>query len=286
VVISLHLRPSATRRHLLSSLHHSLASTYPVPHTHLNLSQQLLSFTLMDLLPKIRFALFALVLIFSLVELALCAKNITITNAGLFIDDGFEILMLSPFFFPFVAFGLAIAVMTLLFLIPIMVIDVLRKGAVTSMIAFELAWTGLFWILWLAVAADATAPGIFKNCNFEDDRVETICDQFPAIQGLAFFNWLLLLGWWVTLGVLAFNLRRRTNNPNLWRQSVADARISMAESRPSGGFMFRRGARSGGGVGTESYDVGDSAGSRKETVYEHFASPQKPTSAQLAHDRV
>jgi hypothetical protein len=188
----------------------------------------------MNFLPKIRFALFAIVLLFSLVELALCAKNISLTKAGLFIDDGFEILQLSPFFFPFVAFGLAISVLTLVFLIPIMIIDVVRKGAVTSMIAFELAWTGLFWVLWLAVAADATAPGIFKDCNFEDDRVQTLCNQFPAIQGLAFFNWILLLGWWITLLVLAFNARRKVNTPNLWRQSVADVRMSMHEPRPSG----------------------------------------------------
>lgn len=193
----------------------------------------------MDFLPKIRFALFAVVLLFSVVELGLCAKNISLTKAGLFIDDGFEILMLSPFFFPFVAFGLAISVLTIVFLIPIVIIDIVRKGAVTSMIAFELAWSGLFWILWLAVAADATAPGIFKNCNFEDDRVQTLCDQFPAIQGMAFFNWILLLGWWITLIVLAFNARRKVNTPNLWRQSVADVRMSMSESRPSGGFTSR-----------------------------------------------
>jgi len=197
----------------------------------------------MDFLPKIRFALFAIVILFSLVELGLCAKNISLTKAGLFIDDGFEILQLSPFFFTFVAFGLAISVLTMVFMVPIVIIDFVRKGAVTSMIAFELAWSGLFWILWLAVAADATAPGLFKNCNFEDDRVQTLCEQFPAIQGLAFFNWLLLFGWWITLCVLAFNARRKADNPNVWRQSVADVRMSMSESRPSGGFTFGRGNR-------------------------------------------
>jgi hypothetical protein len=52
------------------------------------------------------------------VELGLCAKNIHVTNKGLFLDNGAEIVQLSPFFFPFAAFGLAISVLSLLFVAP------------------------------------------------------------------------------------------------------------------------------------------------------------------------
>lgn len=185
----------------------------------------------MDYLRIIRFVLFGFVLLFSLVELGLCAKDIHVTKNGVFIDDGSEILFLSPFFFPFAAFGLAISVLSLLFMIPIIAIDLIRKNPGSSVIAFELIWTGILWVLWLAVAADATAPGIFKNCDYEDDRLATICHQFVAIQGLAFFNWLLLIGWWITLGIIAFRLRKKSNNANLWRQSVADARMSLNMAR-------------------------------------------------------
>jgi len=169
-----------------------------------------------------RCTIFGLVITFSLVELALCAKDMHVTKGGVFIDEGPEILMLSPFFFPFAAFGLATSVLTLLFLVPISIIDVVRDKAITSVLAFELIWTGILWILWLAVAADATAAGIFDNCSYEDARINTICHQFPALQGLAFFNWLLLFGWFITLGILAVNLRRTSNRTSLWRQSVVN----------------------------------------------------------------
>jgi len=186
----------------------------------------------MELIPLIRFIIFGLALFFSLVELGLCATDIHVTNKGVFLDNGAEIVQLSPFFFPFAAFGLGISVLTLLFVAPIAIIDMIRRGSFTSVIAFELIWTGLLSVLWLAVAGDATAAGIFSKCEFEDGRVNTICHQFPAIQGMAFFNWILFFGWWITLCVLAVRLRknnkRNGGNANLWRQSVVDARFSMA----------------------------------------------------------
>jgi len=194
----------------------------------------------MELLPILRFALFGLVLLFSVVELGLCAKDILVTKRGVFIDDGFEILQLSPFFFPFAAFGLAISVLTLLFITPVLIIDIVRKGALTSVIAFELIWTGIFWVLWLAVAGNATAAGIFDSCSFEDNRVDIICHQFSALQGLAFFNWLLLFGWWVTLCVLAVKLRRKSSDASLWRQSVVSTHLPTSDPQPSSsrGFKF------------------------------------------------
>jgi hypothetical protein len=131
---------------------------------------------------------------------------------------------------------------------------------------------GIFWVLWLAVGAVATAAGVFKECNFADcayiprvyrvshvnisAKIEMICRQFPAIQGLAFFNWLLraqslfiiiqgpdcnclVFGWWITLWVMVFLLRRKQadnqNNKSMWRQSVAEARMSISAPIPQDG---------------------------------------------------
>jgi len=193
----------------------------------------------MELLPACRLAIFCLTILFSIVELGLCAKDILVTKGGVFIDNGLEVLMLSPFFFPFAAFGLAVAVITLLFMVPILIIDATRKASITSVIAFELIWTGIFWVLWLAVAGNATAARVFNSCTFEDERVNTICHQFPALQGLAFFNWLLLFSWFVTLVVVAINLRRKASNASLWRQSVVSARMSIAQEAPTGGPSFK-----------------------------------------------
>ena len=62
--------------------------------------------------------LLGLVILFSLVVLALSAKDIHVTESGVFIDDGIEILQLSPFFFTFAAFGLATSVLTVMFIVP------------------------------------------------------------------------------------------------------------------------------------------------------------------------
>jgi len=189
-----------------------------------------------DTLHICRFVVFGVVLLFSLVELGLCANEIRITENGVFIDNGFEILMLSPFYFTFAAFGLATSVLTIAFMVPIIIVDLLRKGAFTSMIIVELVWTAVLWLLWLASAAESTAVGIFHVCNFEDGHLTTLCHQYPAIQGLAYFNWILLFGWWLTLLFLAIMMKRSTPDKTVWRKSIADADLSLA--RPS--LNFRR----------------------------------------------
>lgn len=60
----------------------------------------------------------AIVLLFSLCELGLCANNIRTTKQGVFIDEGQEVLLLSPFYFTFAAFGVATSALTLLFMVP------------------------------------------------------------------------------------------------------------------------------------------------------------------------
>ncbi|KAJ8086102.1 hypothetical protein PM082_004922 [Marasmius tenuissimus] len=58
-------------------------------------------------------------------------------------------------YFRFAALSIASACLTLITL-PIMIaVDMTRNAAVSSMIAFELVWLGILWILWLASAARA-----------------------------------------------------------------------------------------------------------------------------------
>jgi hypothetical protein len=61
------------------------------------------------------------------VELGLCANDLRVTKGGVFIDTGNEVLLLSPFFFPFAAFGLAISVLTIVFVLPMLVISIPSK---------------------------------------------------------------------------------------------------------------------------------------------------------------
>jgi len=130
--------------------------------------------------------------------------------------------------------ALAISIITLITLGPMLIIDLLRSGAMSSWILIEVIVVGVLSILWLATGADAAAytDGVVPNCSvFDDTNVDvglvsvnlgvlgTLCRSYQAIEAFAFLNWLLLMGYAITLVVLTFMSSNRGNS-GVWKSSV------------------------------------------------------------------
>ncbi|RDB20527.1 hypothetical protein Hypma_012390 [Hypsizygus marmoreus] len=162
-------------------------------------------------LPKIRLAAFGTVTLFSFIVLAVAAHltDISTTYFGGYYSSA--------------ALSIATAVLSLLSLPVFLVVDKLRRGAFTSMIAVELSWLTLLWILWLssaAAATDAASRTFVASCSrYFNSHTRTACKEFSVIQAFGFLNWLILLGYTSTL--FAFTLIAANRGQKaVWTQSV------------------------------------------------------------------
>ncbi|KAG9050299.1 hypothetical protein FS837_006409 [Tulasnella sp. UAMH 9824] len=162
----------------------------------------------MTVLNIIRLVLFITTLVFSLIVLGILANFTHITSSVGFYYNSF-------------ALGIATACLSLLFIGASLIIDRMRRGAITSLVMIELSWVGLLWVLWLATAASITDLGIFTTCGYYNSEVESTCHQYQAAQAFSFLNWLMLFGWWVTL--LSFSIRAASNGVSgVWRTPVTE----------------------------------------------------------------
>ncbi|KAF8284478.1 hypothetical protein DL93DRAFT_2146915 [Clavulina sp. PMI_390] len=107
------------------------------------------------------------------------------------------------------------------------VIDIIRKGSVTSMIAIELGWLGFLWIMWLATAADTASNKTCSNSVVSylgslDSTISSLCSQFRAAEAFSFLTWLLLMGYWALLMIFSV-MAHSSGNQNIWTTAVSDA---------------------------------------------------------------
>lgn len=126
----------------------------------------------------------------------------------------------------FASLGVATAVLTLVSVVPMFVIDFLRKGAATSFVVVELAVLGVLWVLWLATAADTAN---FGSCSSTD----TWCSQFQAAEAFSFLAWLALMAYWIILLVFAI-IAANNGHGQIWFTGVTEADFS-AGGGPAGG---------------------------------------------------
>ena len=70
-------------------------------------------------------------------------------------------------------------------------ISIGRKGAVTSMIVVELAWSWFLWIMWVASAGNVASTVWIGSCDRAKGIVATICAETKTIEALGFINWFL-----------------------------------------------------------------------------------------------
>jgi len=158
----------------------------------------------------LRTGLLGVVLLFSLITLALAASLIAEVVSGDIIPTSFGL-------------DLGVAVITIVIVAPAIAIDFFRKGAVTSMVLVELSWVFVLKILWVAASGETTAEGCiaFFDDGFDDDFAEDVTcgPRIQALRALSWLNFLILLGWFITLIVLALTSQRR-GNPKVWTSSV------------------------------------------------------------------
>jgi len=122
--------------------------------------------------------------------------------------------------------GIATGVLTITTIPAMLIIDMVRKGAFTSMVLVELIWLGILWVLWLAQAGlSASADVIFAvGCPYSEtlDPVNAeACKEFAVIEAFSFLNWLALFGYWIAILVLSLMGAQRGNA--VFKSSVAEA---------------------------------------------------------------
>ncbi|KAF8530204.1 hypothetical protein BU17DRAFT_78818 [Hysterangium stoloniferum] len=106
----------------------------------------------------------------------------------------------------FLGLDVAVPVLTLVIIVPCIAIDFCKKGAVTSMVAVELGWSGFLMILWLAAAADTTSVLSGVDCSFRGRFVFGVsrflrgfCHEQQALLAFTWLAWLTILAWFALL---------------------------------------------------------------------------------------
>jgi len=175
----------------------------------------------------IRIPVFIALIIFSLIVLGIDGHLIS-QLSGSFEDlFGFNFSFTAP---SWTKLGVAVSVITMVSLIPMIVIDFLRRGAPTSWVLVELVWLGILWVLWLATAADTA-----NNVSCSGVRGSDICSQVQAAEAFSFLAWIVLMAYWVLLLVFAI-MAANKGHKGIWKSGVADADFQAAGTHNAGGY--------------------------------------------------
>ncbi|PVG03535.1 hypothetical protein CPB86DRAFT_779254, partial [Serendipita vermifera] len=153
-----------------------------------------------------RFIIFATLLVFSLIILGLAAGIIASEKASAYV-----------FVVPTDAcLGLAVAALTLVSTIPVIVIDALRKGAKVTWVVFELVWSGILWVLWLAAAAYVSSYlGLLPDCSLFAGSTASLCHQYNGMMAFLWLGWILLTVHLILILVLAI-LAKSRGHETVW----------------------------------------------------------------------
>lgn len=172
----------------------------------------------MALFPLIRLVALATVVLFSLVVLGISAHITYETN-------------LAGFYFTFAAMSIAVASLSLATLPAMIIIDLLRKGAFTSMVVVELAWLGLLWVLWLT-AAGLTASGNYfsPGCNYRAAATQQACREVSSIEAFGFLSWLVLFSYWIAL--LVMSIIGSSRGHKIFTSTVGEAQFTAPAVNP------------------------------------------------------
>ncbi|KAI0248973.1 hypothetical protein BJV78DRAFT_1231255 [Lactifluus subvellereus] len=163
----------------------------------------------MTWLSTARLVTFVTTILFSIIVMALSAALIVQTEPN--------------FYWKFSALALGTGLLTVITIVPIFIIDMLRKGTFFSYIAVEIVWLKVLWVLWLSSASYAAwtdaqitsvAPeestcnfSIFGECippymafNIQSElllpdvdgaSLRLGCGEIKAIKAFSFLSWIL-----------------------------------------------------------------------------------------------
>jgi len=162
----------------------------------------------------VRLVIYGVLLLFSLIVLGL-AGNLTANTDG----------------WSFPGFAVAVSVLTLLALIPMLVVDLVRKGSFISWVAIELAVFGVLWVLWLASASLSTSTLLFTgDCGVWLPSIASLCRQYSAVQAFSWLTWLIIKAYIILLLILAI-LAMTRGHKRVWLSQASD--LSFSPTRES-----------------------------------------------------
>ncbi|KIJ51159.1 hypothetical protein M422DRAFT_244351 [Sphaerobolus stellatus SS14] len=126
----------------------------------------------------------------------------------------------------YLGLGVAVSVMTLVTAGVSVVVDLLRKGAFTSMVVVELVWTFIMMVLWIAEAGLSTNSFSFgcdfvRTTGFFETADPGLCSEQQALIAFSWLTWFIFLGWNVFLWTATIIAHTR-GNPGVWTQSIAE----------------------------------------------------------------
>ncbi|KAJ7283385.1 hypothetical protein C8J57DRAFT_733986 [Mycena rebaudengoi] len=137
-------------------------------------------------------------------------------------------------YFEFAALAIATAIITLVTVSVMVGLEFMRLGGFTSMVAVEIGWLSILWVLWLATGAESARAGMFTfivGCDYGNDVVNGACRETSAIQAFSFLTWIILLGYTITL--LIFSLIAQSRKNPVWTASVAEAPFFSGSAEPT-----------------------------------------------------
>jgi len=146
-------------------------------------------------------------------------------------------LQLLGVYYQFAALAIATSVLTLLIGPTFLVVDLMRTGAVTSLVCVELGVLSFLWVLWLSVGADAADVNsrVFPTgCGFISERIDTACREFSAIVAFGFLTWIILFAY--TIVLLVYAIIGSSRGHKVWTSSVKQTDFLAPSGAQTGGF--------------------------------------------------
>ncbi|KAH8106303.1 hypothetical protein BXZ70DRAFT_1004566 [Cristinia sonorae] len=133
----------------------------------------------------------------------------------------------------YAVFGLAVAALTLLTVPALLIVDLVRRGAIINKIFVEVACLSTLAILWLTAAAltgDAYRIS-WAFCNLSRRGVPSTCREAQAMAAFSHLNWLWLFAY--LTAIVIFAIVSQNNGVQVWHSSVRDNKFACSGPAPS-----------------------------------------------------
>ncbi|KAL4260644.1 hypothetical protein AB1N83_008048 [Pleurotus pulmonarius] len=97
----------------------------------------------------------------------------------------------------------------------------------TTTVLFETMWLSILWVLWLITAAVASSTRVSfmkplgsRGCSQLEGELFSLCVELPAIEGLAYATWILMMSYCLALYTLSYRAIIG-GHPNIWSASAS-----------------------------------------------------------------
>ncbi|KIK34487.1 hypothetical protein CY34DRAFT_110266 [Suillus luteus UH-Slu-Lm8-n1] len=125
----------------------------------------------------------------------------------------------------FVALGLAAGCLTVVSLPLFLILGRVRRGAVTSMIVFEIIWFLVIWLVWVGTAVDTVAGRAYyfpDGCIYTDyPTTNQICYEVTVAEGAAFIIFFSAFIYYDT--IVLYAIIQAIRGKGVWTSSIAAA---------------------------------------------------------------